>query len=207
MAEDNPTEDPAGLRHMDNAESSRSGDLHGTVNQLLPMLYEELRRLANAKLAHEPSGHTLQPTALVNEVYLRLAQSRQTWGNRGEFMAAAAEAMRRILIDNARRRLSLKRGGQLKREVLPDFPMPNHSDMSIEDLLSLNEALEKLETHDPKVAELVKLRFFAGMTAKQAGEVIGISHNTIDSYWAYAKGWLRLEMGRDLPGHEDKVSE
>ncbi|WP_182870571.1 ECF-type sigma factor [Stieleria mannarensis] len=163
------------------------------ADALLPLLYDELRRLAISKMSRESPGHTLQATALVSEVYLRLAGSKgQRWKSRGHFLAAASEAMRRILIDSARRKRSLKRGGDREREVLDDVIVVNDRGVEIEDLLSLNEALEKLEAKDPKVAALVRLRFFGGLTGQQAGEALGISHNTADAYWAYAKGWLRL---------------
>lgn len=177
---------------------SASGGDADVVDELLPLMYDELRRLAMSRLSRETPGQTLQATALVNEVYLRLSSSQnQQWRDRGHFMAAAAEAMRRILIDNARRRKSQKRGGDRQREVLDDFVVVNDDGVPLDDLLTLDDALAKLETKDPKVAELVKLRFFAGLTGKQAGEALGISHNTADAYWAYAKGWLRLAMGEE----------
>lgn len=178
-------------------QALNQGD-EGAVDALMPMLYDEIRRLAIAKLSRESPGHTLQATALVNEAYLRLVGNKdQKWKSRGHFLSAAAEAMRRILIENARRKKSLKRGGDRKREVLDDVVIVNEQGVEIEDLLSLNDALEKLEAKDPKVAALVKLRFFAGLTGRQAGEALGISHNTADAYWAYARGWLRLAIGQD----------
>jgi RNA polymerase sigma factor (TIGR02999 family) len=167
------------------------------AEQLLPLLYDELRRLAAQKLSREPAGQTLQATALVHEVYLRLTGGeRQDWSSRGQFLAAAAEAMRRILIDSARRKKSLKRGGNWERVGLDDVVVTNEHGVAVEDLLSLDEALDRLTQADPKVADLVKLRFFAGLTGKQAAEALGISHNTADAYWAYARGWLRLAIDK-----------
>ncbi len=169
------------------------------LEELLPLLYDELRILAKQKLSRESPGQTLQATALVHEVFLRLTGGNsQGWQSRGQFFGAAAEAMRRILIDNARRKKSLKRGGEKERLSLEDAPVEYDCGMPAEDLLSLNEALDRLTVVDPKIAELVKLRFFAGLTGKQAGEAIGVSHNTADAYWAYARAWLRTAVdGRD----------
>ena len=167
------------------------------AEHLLPLLYDELRLLAAQKLSREPAGQTLQATALVHEVYLRLTGGeQQSWNSRGQFLAAAAEAMRRILIDNARRKKSLKRGGNRERVSLDEVVVINERGVAVEDLLSLDEALNQLARVDPKVADLVKLRFFAGLTGKQAAEALGISHNTADAYWAYARGWLRLAMNK-----------
>jgi RNA polymerase sigma factor (TIGR02999 family) len=171
----------------------------GAADELLPLLYDELRLLAAQKLSREPPGQTLQATALVHEVYLRLIGGKgQSWSSRGKFLAAAAEAMRRILVDNARRKKSLKRGGNWEKVSLDDVVVVNERAMAVDDLLSLDEALDHLSQVDPKVADLVKLRFFAGLTGKQAGEALGISHNTADSYWAYARAWLRLAVN----GHD-----
>jgi RNA polymerase sigma factor (TIGR02999 family) len=174
-----------------------SGD-PSAAEQLLPLVYEELRKLAAARLAQEKPGQTLQATALVHEAYLRLVgsdKSQQTWDNRGHFFAAAAEAMRRILIDQARRRESLKRGGPLKRhdldEVQIEAPEPSV------DLLALDEALTQFEQLDPPKAALVRLRYFAGLTIPQAAQALGVSTTTADRYWAYARAWLHAEMGRD----------
>jgi RNA polymerase sigma factor (TIGR02999 family) len=166
------------------------GDPHA-ANQLLPLVYEELRKLAAQKVAHEAPGQTLQPTALVHEAYLRLVGD-QHFDNRRHFFAAAAEAMRRILVEQARHKRSAKRGGQLQRAELHDdqlaAPSPNV------DLIALDEALNKLANHDPRKAELVKLRFFAGMTIRQAAAALGIAESTADADWAYAKSWLRVEL-------------
>jgi len=168
------------------------GDVKAT-EELLPILYEELRLLAAQKLARESPGQTLQPTALVHEAYLRLLGDQgQTWQSRGHFFAAAAEAMRRILIENARRKHRLKRGGDRERGDLQDTePAVNGP---CDDLIALDEAIEKLARIDKVKADLVKLRFFAGLTGEQAAEALGISHNTADRYWAYARSWLHLEI-------------
>ena len=165
------------------------------AEQLLPLVYDELRRLAAAKLAHEKPGQTLQATALVHEAYLRLlgpAGNEQPWNSRGHFFAAAAEAMRRILVDSARRKSSAKRGGQLERVELEEgqLAVPGRS----LDLIALDEALDQLAARDARKAELVKLRFFAGLSMSQAADALGISESTADADWAYAKAWLRLQM-------------
>jgi RNA polymerase sigma factor (TIGR02999 family) len=164
------------------------------AEQLLPLVYDELRRLAAQKMAHESPGQTLTATALVHEAYLRLVDTEkvQQWNSRGHFFAAAAEAMRRILVERARHKHSLKAGGDRHRLELTDIE-PAAADPNI-DLLALNEVLEKLEKHDQRMAELVKLRFFAGLTIEQAAQVLGISTSTADNDWAYARCWLRLEM-------------
>jgi RNA polymerase sigma factor (TIGR02999 family) len=162
--------------------------------QLLPLVYEELRKLAAQKLAHETPGQTLQPTALVHEAYLRLvdADRPQRWAGRRHFLAAAAESMRRILVDNARRKQSLKRGGGLARRDIDeaDIPGPEIS----EDLVALDEALEKLARTEKQAADLVKLRYFAGLTACEAAEILGISERTADRLWAFGRSWLLKEI-------------
>ena len=169
------------------------GDL-AAADQLLPLVYNELRRLAAQRLGQEKPGQTLQATALVNEAYIRLVgtDTEQRWDSRGHFFAAAAEAMRRILIENARHKKSKKAGGGRQRvdlgEVEPAFETPH------EDLLSIDEALEKLAVQHPRKAELVKLRFFAGLTNEQAAKALGISPSTADNDWAYARSWLRLAI-------------
>ncbi|MBN2269163.1 MAG: sigma-70 family RNA polymerase sigma factor [Sedimentisphaerales bacterium] len=173
------------------------GDPHAS-EELLPLVYEELRFLATQKMALEKPGQTLQATALVHEAYIRLVEeSQQSWDNRGHFFKAASEAMRRILIDNARRKKSLKRGGGHERIDLCGVVLAGNTDISLDDLMSLDEAIEKLANKDRIKAELVKLRYFAGLTSEQAAEVLGISHNTADKYWAYARAWLRVEIKAD----------
>jgi RNA polymerase sigma factor (TIGR02999 family) len=175
---------------------------HGDASaaeQLLPLVYDELRKLAAARLANEKPGQTLQATALVHDAYIRLVDvdKAQQWDSRGHFFAAAAEAMRRILVDSALRKKSLKRGGDRKRldiaDVEPAVPPPK------EDLLALNEALNKLADIQPQTAELVKLRYFAGLTNKQAAELLGISPRKADSLWAYAKVWLHDCIVGEVP--------
>jgi RNA polymerase sigma factor (TIGR02999 family) len=165
------------------------GDLQ-VASQLLPLVYQELRRLAASKLAGERPGQTLQPTALVHEAYLRLVQGPATlhWKSRGHFFAAAAEAMRRILIANWRRKISLKRGGGWQRQDLENAELaaPEQGD----DLLALDEALAQLSQTDALAADLVKLRYFAGLSSSQAAEALGISPRTADRTWAYARAWL-----------------
>jgi len=163
------------------------------ADELLPVVYEELRLLAAQKLSQESPGQTLQATALVHEAYIRLlGVDHSNWDGRGHFFAAAAEAMRRILIENARRKKSLKYGGDCQRVDIEgvDLAIKVPSD----DLLALDEALEKLAQKDKVKADLVKLRYFAGLTGKQAAEALGISLSTANEYWAYAKAWLLFEI-------------
>jgi RNA polymerase sigma factor (TIGR02999 family) len=169
------------------------------ADELLPLVYEELRILAARRLSEELPGLTIQATALVHEAYLRLVGSEDPgWDSRGHFFAAAAEAMRRILIEDARRKKSHRRGGKQNRVKFNDSWVREDITISPEDLLALDEALQKLETQDSTKAELVKLRFFAGLTGDQAAKALGISHATSERYWAYARAWLRLEvMGED----------
>jgi RNA polymerase sigma factor (TIGR02999 family) len=164
------------------------------ADQLLPLVYDELRRLAASRLAHEAPGQTLQATALVHEAYLRLLDGDQArdWDSRGHFFAAAAEAMRRILVERARHKKSLKAGGRRRRQELPDIALADAGPGL--DLLALHEALTKLEQHDPRRAELVKLRFFAGLTIAEAARVLGVSDSTADNDWVYARSWLRVEI-------------
>jgi RNA polymerase sigma factor (TIGR02999 family) len=169
------------------------GDVHAS-EKLLPLVYGELRRLASRRLAHEPPGQTLQATALVHDAYVRLldVEHQQKWKSRGHFFGAAAEAMRRILVENARRKRSLKRGGDLARQDLPESrivaPEIQH------DLLALYDALTNLAEEDPVKARLVELRFFAGMTVDEAAEVLGVSAITAKRYWRYARAWLHREI-------------
>jgi RNA polymerase sigma factor (TIGR02999 family) len=162
------------------------------AEQLLPVVYDELRILAAAKLAHEKPGQTLQATALVHEAWLRLAGSnaRQGFSDRAQFFAAAASAMRRILIDRARRRKTEKRGGQRDREPLDGLAAPETD----EELLALNEALARLAEQDPQKARLVELRYFVGLTGEEAAEVLGISASTADRHWVFARAWLQTQV-------------
>ncbi len=162
--------------------------------QLLPLVYDELRKLAAQKLAHEKPGQTLQATALVHEAYLRLVnvEQAQHWNSRGHFFAAAAEAMRRILVENARRKKRSKHGGDRERVEIELASLPAR--MSSAELLALDEALEKLQQHDPVKAQLVTLRYFGGMTIEQASQLLNISRITAHRYWTYARAWLHQHM-------------
>jgi RNA polymerase sigma factor (TIGR02999 family) len=174
------------------------GDRHA-AEQLLPLVYDELRQLAAQKLAQEAPGQTLQATALVHEAYLRLVdvEQAQAWDSRGHFFAAAAEAMRRILVDTARSKDSLKRGAGRRRDPLDEASLvaPRLDD----DILAVHEALDRLAATDGEAAQLVKLRFFAGLTAEQAAEALGISARSADRIWAYARAFLlkQLTAGHD----------
>jgi RNA polymerase sigma factor (TIGR02999 family) len=162
------------------------------ADQLLPLVYEELRRLAARKMARETPDQTLQPTALVHEAWLRLAgKDDRKWNDRTHFFAAAAEAMRRILVDNARRKRTQRHGGGQQRVELEDIGLPVTTD---EQVLAVNEALEKFAALEPQKAELVKLRYFVGLTTEQAAEVLGISLATAKRHWAYARAWLYEEI-------------
>jgi RNA polymerase sigma factor (TIGR02999 family) len=170
------------------------------AEQLLPLVYNELRRLAADKMLHERPGQTLQATALVHEAYLRLAEVENAlhWHSRGHFFAAAAEAMRRILVENARRKRGKKHGGGCERVNLEDAV--SYDPEPADELLCLNEALDKLNQEDPKKAELVKLRYFTGLSIQEAADVLGISRATADRYWAYAKVWLYCAIsGEEKP--------
>jgi RNA polymerase sigma factor (TIGR02999 family) len=170
------------------------GDPHAAA-ELLPLVYDELRRLAAQKLAHEAPGQTLDATALVHEAYLRLLPGptpTARWDHRGHFFAAAAEAMRRILIENARKKGRLRRGGGRRRVDLDDAHRV--ADMPDDDLLDLDDALKRLAALDPTRAELVKLRFFAGLTMPEAAAALGISLATAERYWAFARTWLYAEL-------------
>lgn len=175
-----------------------NGDKHAT-DRLLQIVYDELRVLAKARLAQERPGHSLQATALVHEAYIRLVgpqcDRNQSWDNRGHFFAAAAEAMRRILIDRARARGAIKRGGDARRLSL-DASMLTVEEVPAE-ILDLHESLLRFETEDPDKAMLVKLRFFAGLTLKESAEVLGLPPTTADRHWAYAKAWIFRDLSRD----------
>jgi RNA polymerase sigma factor (TIGR02999 family) len=170
-----------------------SGD-PSAAEQLLPLVYNELRKLAAAKLSREKPGQTLQPTVLVHEAYVRLVDDDQPqqWNGRGHFFAAAAEAMRRILIENARRKRSQKHGGAMQRVALdPVDPSSGNRDL---DLLALDEALTRLEDRWPDKAKLVKLRYFAGLTIPEVSQAMGISVATAERYWTFARAWLHSQL-------------
>jgi RNA polymerase sigma factor (TIGR02999 family) len=175
------------LSAIENGDSS-------AAEQLLPLVYDELRQLAATRLAHEQPGQTLQATALVHEAYLRLVGTEQVqhWDSRRHFFAAVAEAMRRILLDRARGKRRLKRGGSWRRLRLDDI------DLSVseppDDFIAVDEALQKLAQEDPLCAELVKLRFFAGLTLDDAAQTLSVSRRTADRYWAFARSWLYNEL-------------
>jgi RNA polymerase sigma factor (TIGR02999 family) len=172
------------------------GDPHA-AEQLLPLVYEELRRLAAQRLAQESPGQTLEATALVHEAYLRLVdvERAQHWNSRGHFFGAAAEAMRRILVDQARRKLSQRRGGRRQRLELE--PLALAAPEPSGDVLAIHEALERFEQVAPQKARLVKLRYFAGLTLPQAADALGISRTTADRYWSYARAWLHAELKKN----------
>ena len=177
------------LLALENGESAET-------SRLLPLVYDELRLLAAQKLAHEKPGHTLQATALVHEAFLRLIgqgqEEAKLWHSRPHFFAAAAEAMRRILIDNARRKSAEKRGGEREQEALIDFPMEN--EVSIAELLSVDEVLDKLAEVDREAAQLVKLRFFVGLNMHEIADAMQISVRKAQDIWAYARAWLKTEL-------------
>jgi RNA polymerase sigma factor (TIGR02999 family) len=164
------------------------------AEQLLPVVYEELRKLAAAKLAHENPGQTLQATALVHEAYLRLVEPDQVqhWENRSHFFAAAAEAMRRILVENARRKKRVKRGGEMSRRELDEFQLV--APEVHEDLIALDAALERLKAVDPQAVQLVHLRYFVGLSNAEAAKLLGISSRTADRVWVFTRTWLRQEI-------------
>src|SRR5215208_6196680 len=169
------------------------GDPHA-AGRLLPLVYDELRKLAAQKMAHEAPGQTLQATGLVHEAYLRLVgdQTAQHWNSRGHFFAAAAEAMRRILLDRARERLALKRGGDRKRVPLEEVDPP--AGTPPEDLLALDEALEQLTRLDPMAGQLVKLRYFAGLSVEEAAAALGLATATAYRHWTFARAWLHRQV-------------
>ena len=177
-------------------QALEAGDLAAT-DQLLPVVYAELQRLARQKLAHEAPGQTLTATALVHEAYLRLVgqSAEQEWDHRGHFFAAAAESMRRILIENARRKKRLKHGGDRERVDLPEISAPALEQP--DDLLALDDALTLFAEEDPQKAELVKLRYFAGLSEQEAADVLGISRATAARHWAYSRAWLYHQMRGD----------
>lgn len=176
-------------------EAAQQGDPKA-AEQLLPLVYDELRRLAAAKMAGEAAGHTLQPTALVHEAWLRLVRTPdQTWHNRTHFFRTAAECMRRILIDNARRKQQIRHGGGQERVPLDGLEIP--ADFDHQRLLEMNEALDRLAAQDATKAEIVKLRFFVGLENAEIAAHLGLSERTIERAWRFAKAWLLSELAGD----------
>lgn len=166
----------------------------GAADKLLPLVYEELRRLAAQKMSREPPGQTLQATALVHEAYIRLVEVKnQSWNSRGHFFRAAAEAMRRILVENARRKKSLKHGGDRQRVELDESILLATQEICPDDLLALNDALDKLSKEDPAAADLVRLHYFSGLTLEQVAVIQGISRRTAVKHLVYARAWLHRE--------------
>jgi RNA polymerase sigma factor (TIGR02999 family) len=174
------------------------GDRHAAA-QLLPLVYAELRRLAAALLGQEAPGHTLQPTALVHEAYLRLVGDADDprWNSRGHFFGAAAEAMRRILVESARRKSRIKHGGEMQRVDLEAQDVPVRAPP--EQILALDEALTRLAIEDPSAARVVDLHFFAGLSIEESAQALGISRATAYRQWTYARAWLRCEIGGEMP--------
>jgi RNA polymerase sigma factor (TIGR02999 family) len=179
-------------------EAAAGGDRQAAA-ELLPAVYDELRNLAAARMAGEPAGHTLDATALVHEVYLRLVGPADAgrWDGRGHFFAAAAEAMRRILVESARRKRRLRHGGDLQKHRLEGNEPAIAPPADALDLLALDEALARLEAASPRRARLVKLRYFAGLTLPEVAEVLGVSRSTAEADWTYARAWLKREMDND----------
>lgn len=176
-------------------QSIEDGDLQA-AEELLPLVYDELRKLAATKMAQEKPGQTLQATALVHEAYLRLVDrdNQQHWDNRRHFFAAAAEAMRRLLVEKARRKARPRHGGDRRRVPIDDLQLGR--DDAPDELLQIDEALERLAREDPAAAEIVKLCYFAGLEVEQAAEVLGVSRATAYRHWNYAKAWLHAETKR-----------
>ena len=171
------------------------------ADQLLPLVYEELRKLAVAKMAQEQPGQTLQPTALVHEAWLRLTggQQQPLWNSRGHFFGAAAEAMRRILVDRARQKARVRHGGRLQRVDLEHVSLATED--SDDTVLAMHEALEKLSRESPQKAEMVKLRYFTGLENQEIANALGVSLSTVERSWAYARSWLHREMKENLCNH------
>ena len=168
----------------------------GATEELLPLVYEELRLLATQKMAQEPPGQTLQATALVHEAYLRLVEAKdQNWNSRGHFFKAAAEAMRRILVESARRKERLKRGGDLKKEANFQIDtLESQMNLSTDDLIALDDALKRLANEDSSLADVVRLHCFAGLPLVQVAEIMGVSSRTAERHWSFARAWLRREL-------------
>ena len=176
-------------------DSMSKGDSRAS-EELLPLVYEELRKLAAARMAREAAGHTLQPTALVHEAWLRLVgDGPRSWQNRAHFFGAAAEAMRRILVEQARRKRRLKRGAACGRQELADVEIPGIANE--DELLAIHEALDRLADEDPHGAEIVKLRYFTGLSVAEAADSLGISRSTAYEHWTYAKAWLHVALYGD----------
>jgi len=178
------------------------------AGELLPLVYDELRKLAAVRMANEKPGQTIQATALVHEAYLRLVGSGEgggegsEWSGRGHFFAAAAEAMRRILVESARRKKRVKHGGQRQRVDLNEQPLPEGP--PADEILALDEALTRLAAEDPEAAQIVELHFFAGLPIEQVADTLGVSRATAYRQWSYARAWLRNAMGSsDVPGQDD----
>jgi RNA polymerase sigma factor (TIGR02999 family) len=169
------------------------------AEQLLPLVYDELRKLAAARMAQEKPGQTLQATALVHDAYIRLVdvEKAQHWNSRGHFFGAAAEAMRRILVENARRKRTLREGGQLQRAVLPD--LVDLREKRNWDLIDLDEVLVRFEAIEPEKSQLIKLRFFAGLSLAEAADAIGVSPATAKRHWTYARAWLYGQLQEEVP--------
>jgi RNA polymerase sigma factor (TIGR02999 family) len=182
----------AGMEDVSRILSAASAGDPRAAEELLPLVYEELRKLAAARLAEEKPGQTLQATALVHEAYLRLIGNEQPWNGRGHFFAAAAIAMRRILVDAARRKQAEVHGGGLLRVEIPqDLAAPGSR---TDDLVALDEALARLERHDPIAAQLVNLRYFAGLSHQEAADALGISRGAADRHWALGRAWLFQQL-------------
>lgn len=178
------------VTHVLNAMES---DDRKAADELLPLVYQELRRLAVSRMSHESPGNTLQPTALVHEAWLRLvASDQQTWQNRAHFFAAAAEAMRRILIESARRKRALRHGGNQRRLNIDELKIA--APTTDEELLAISDALERFSALDEPKAKLVKLRYFGGLTIEEAAPILGISRTTANRWWAYARAWLYQQV-------------
>jgi RNA polymerase sigma factor (TIGR02999 family) len=193
-----PSGKDQGVSDVTHILGSLEGGDSTAADQLLPLVYEELRKLAASKMAGESSGHTLQATALVHEAWLRLVGSKDaSWENRAHFFAAAAEAMRRVLIDRARSKQAVRHGGGLDRVDLEKIDVPAAADE--ETLLRVNDSLDALSREDAKVAELVKLRFFAGLSVGEAALALGVTDRTARRYWRFARAWLYDDFGKDGP--------